>query len=354
MKKRFITGFACGALIFGTVGVFAGQYVAVENPFSVQLNGENVNIEGYNINDNTYFKLRDIADIVGGFEVDFQNNTILLSKDGYIYNIPDTNSVSYFSEEKFSFLPDYGVFNDLETTAFYEYSDGSAHYYEYPYNESQVNNYINYLKDLGYNVYNQPSDITYNYNGTTQIYLAANTPVIEYNGNYASLKKNDLSGYLAVTVYGNKSPEQAGSNVENFIESMKKNSLDSFMQYSFPAGYEPVTDYSIYNMHAFENGLENKKISISGYVTDVVNYDNIIYAVLQSYNNPNEEWLVILSTTGYSSYDNLYTIFKDKYVVFGGSYMGYSDAKNLPSVLFECATVYEGKSYNLEDIILLQ
>lgn len=94
MKKRFITGFACGALIFGTVGVFAGQYVAVENPFSVQLNGENVNIEGYNINDNTYFKLRDVADVVGGFEVDFQNNTIQLSKDGYVYENVTVNDES--------------------------------------------------------------------------------------------------------------------------------------------------------------------------------------------------------------------------------------------------------------------
>ena len=78
-------------MLFGSVGVFAGQYMATDNPFPVQLNGQSVSIEGYNINDNTYFKLRDIADAVGGFNVDFQNNTIQLSQNGYVYS--DTQSV---------------------------------------------------------------------------------------------------------------------------------------------------------------------------------------------------------------------------------------------------------------------
>ena len=85
MKKQNIISFLCGALMFGSAGVFAGQYVATDNPFPMQLNGQAVSIEGYNINDETYFKLRDIADTVGGFTVDFQNNTIQLSKDGYTY-----------------------------------------------------------------------------------------------------------------------------------------------------------------------------------------------------------------------------------------------------------------------------
>lgn len=84
MKKRFIAGFACGAVLFGTIGVFAVQYVAVENPFPVWLNGEEVKIEGYNINDNTYFKLRDIADAVGSFDVDFYENTILISTENHL------------------------------------------------------------------------------------------------------------------------------------------------------------------------------------------------------------------------------------------------------------------------------
>ncbi|MDD6563927.1 MAG: hypothetical protein PUF08_02475 [Clostridiales bacterium] len=73
-------------MVFGTIGVFAGQYIATDNPFPIQLNGSNVSMEGYNIDGSTYFKLRDIADTVGGFSVDFNNNTIQLSKDGYVYD----------------------------------------------------------------------------------------------------------------------------------------------------------------------------------------------------------------------------------------------------------------------------
>ncbi len=85
MKKNFITGIIVGGLLFGTVGAFAGQYIATENEFPIELNGAGVYLQGYNIDNSTYFKLRDIADVVGGFDVDFQNNTILLSNNGYSY-----------------------------------------------------------------------------------------------------------------------------------------------------------------------------------------------------------------------------------------------------------------------------
>ena len=82
MKKRFITGFVSGAVVFGMLGAMAATYVANDNPFPIKLDGKDVSIEGYNIDDYTYFKLRDIADAVGGFEVDFNDDTIVLtSKD---------------------------------------------------------------------------------------------------------------------------------------------------------------------------------------------------------------------------------------------------------------------------------
>lgn len=84
--------------MFGVAGVFAAQYAATGNPFPIQLNGQSVELEGYNINDNTYFKLRDIADVVGGFSVDFQNNTIRLSKDGYVYD--DSGAPSQTNEDE--------------------------------------------------------------------------------------------------------------------------------------------------------------------------------------------------------------------------------------------------------------
>ena len=73
MKKNFVTGFIFGAIIFGIMGVFAANYNAVENTFPIKLNNRDVDIEGYNINDSTYFKLRDIANEVGGFTFDCGN-----------------------------------------------------------------------------------------------------------------------------------------------------------------------------------------------------------------------------------------------------------------------------------------
>lgn len=82
MKERLqgiITGVLIGSIATCTIGVFAAQYVANDNPFPVTYNGNRVYPQGYNIDGSTYFKLRDIADIVGGFNVDFQNNTIVLT-----------------------------------------------------------------------------------------------------------------------------------------------------------------------------------------------------------------------------------------------------------------------------------
>ena len=86
MKKSNIIFFIIGAIIFGTISAFATQYIVTYNPYPVKLNGQNIAIEGYNINDNTYFKLRDVADAIGYFTVDFNNSTIQIAKDGYVYN----------------------------------------------------------------------------------------------------------------------------------------------------------------------------------------------------------------------------------------------------------------------------
>ena len=83
--KRSVMSFIMGSIIFGSVGVFAGQYTAVKNPYPVKLNGTAVKAEGYNINGSTYFKLRDIADSTGKFNVDFANEEIRIATDGYTY-----------------------------------------------------------------------------------------------------------------------------------------------------------------------------------------------------------------------------------------------------------------------------
>ncbi len=77
--KRFTLGFIIGGIICSALTGFAVEYAVTANPFPIKVDGVEKSIEGYNINDSTYFKLRDIADAVGGFTVGFTNNTITIS-----------------------------------------------------------------------------------------------------------------------------------------------------------------------------------------------------------------------------------------------------------------------------------
>lgn len=79
MKKNFITGFITGGIICAAVTGFAVEYAVTTNPYPVKVNGVETSIQGYNINDETYFKLRDVADAVGGFEVGFEDNAIIVN-----------------------------------------------------------------------------------------------------------------------------------------------------------------------------------------------------------------------------------------------------------------------------------
>ena len=76
--KTGIIGFCLGVLVVAGTAVFAAQMEVVENPFPIKLDGQEITLEGYNLNDNTYFKLRDIGEKVG-FEVDFKDDTILMT-----------------------------------------------------------------------------------------------------------------------------------------------------------------------------------------------------------------------------------------------------------------------------------
>lgn len=94
MKKNFITGFISGAVAFTMVGAFAANMVTEPNTYPVQLDGKNVNIEGYNVDDYTYFKLRDISDVIGGFDVDFKDDTIVLTSQENRLSIKDEGMFS--------------------------------------------------------------------------------------------------------------------------------------------------------------------------------------------------------------------------------------------------------------------
>lgn len=79
MKKNFITGFIAGGIICAAVTGFAVEYAVTANPYPVKVNGVETTIQGYNINDETYFKLRDVSAAVGGFEVGFEDNAIIVN-----------------------------------------------------------------------------------------------------------------------------------------------------------------------------------------------------------------------------------------------------------------------------------
>ncbi len=94
MKKNFFTGFVSGAVIFSAVGTLAANAIATPNVYPVSLNGENVDIQGYNVDNYTYFKLRDIADAVGGFKVDFKDDTVVLTSQENALSIKEEGMFS--------------------------------------------------------------------------------------------------------------------------------------------------------------------------------------------------------------------------------------------------------------------
>lgn len=102
--KKFILGFITGGIICAAVTGFAVEYAVTTNPYPVKVNGSETAIEGYNINDNTYFKLRDVADAVGGFDVGFSDNTITINTE----TAPEPTAAPVSSAEP---LPDVPVIN---------------------------------------------------------------------------------------------------------------------------------------------------------------------------------------------------------------------------------------------------
>jgi hypothetical protein len=148
MKNKFIIGFICGASLFGAAGVFAGQYMATENPFPVKLNNQNVQIEGYNIDGSTYFKLRDIADVVGGFSVDFTNDTIQISTI--------KEPLVYYPYDECSWIPDFGSYTGAVKDSEYESNALSIKYnkpfttFIYYATHDDLTKYLNLMLNLGY------------------------------------------------------------------------------------------------------------------------------------------------------------------------------------------------------------
>lgn len=80
-KSKLIT--ASIIVTLATAPVLANEiFSATKNEFKVKVNNREVDIQGYNIEDYTYFKLRDIGKHLG-FEVDFKDDTIIINNGQY-------------------------------------------------------------------------------------------------------------------------------------------------------------------------------------------------------------------------------------------------------------------------------
>jgi len=67
-KISFIAGVAAGAILFGGAAAFAAGVAAEKSSHQIFIDGEEVELDAYNIDGSNYVKLRDIGEAVG-FEV---------------------------------------------------------------------------------------------------------------------------------------------------------------------------------------------------------------------------------------------------------------------------------------------
>jgi hypothetical protein len=110
-NKQTVLSFIIGGMLFSSVGVFAATQLNVTpNKYPVVVNGENVDVEGYNIEGRTYLQLRDITDILG-ISLDFKNNTIYINSDksdkvnNTITQTPDGIEIIYVLNDNFEYDP---------------------------------------------------------------------------------------------------------------------------------------------------------------------------------------------------------------------------------------------------------
>lgn len=188
--KKFITGVVVG-IALSCSAAFAISYMAEPNTYPIHLNGGPVQMEGYNIDGYTYFKLRDVSDAVGGFEVDFRDNTILLSKNGYAYP-PQEPNVTYF--EYSPFAPDYGAYVGDECIEWLENNDLGLMYgskygmfinYTYPNNPEHLKLYADLLESLGF----KKGTVVWEDESTSTGYTK--------DGNYIMLNNDEYGNYIS-------------------------------------------------------------------------------------------------------------------------------------------------------------
>ncbi len=136
--KSITLGILIGAIATLSITALA-EYIVHPNPYPVKVNGVEAAIEGYNINDETYFKLRDVSAAVGGFEVGFSDNTITV----------DTETVSTVTPAPTE-KPNLSPLPELKT----ETRDGVQYVSKYDINDMLKSIGLDKFSIIGYAFYN--------------------------------------------------------------------------------------------------------------------------------------------------------------------------------------------------------
>lgn len=131
MKKLFVIGVSAFALFLSS-NVFAATKVSNQN---VVLDGKTTNVKGYNIKENNYFKLRDIAALLEGtdegFDVNYHEgtNTIHISRKSDYNRISDDLKPLKDTESNPINSPQ-NVFVDGQKVSFNAYSIDGYNYFK--------------------------------------------------------------------------------------------------------------------------------------------------------------------------------------------------------------------------------
>lgn len=118
MKKyNFVSGFVCGAVLFGMGTALAAGIMATPSTAKIMVDGKAVKIQGYEINGSNYFKLRDIGEKVGfGISWNEPSQTIQIQTDksydpnDNVFNAPAVSSGAItVPQSDESFCPEVGT-----------------------------------------------------------------------------------------------------------------------------------------------------------------------------------------------------------------------------------------------------
>lgn len=216
--KKFICGLVAGTVLTSLVGAYAVSEI-YENPYPIYVNGEQKEIQGYNIDGYSYFKLRDIAEATNGFNVDFQNDSVVIDT-----NVDDPlKYVTYYTEPYSTWLPDYGANTGAKdpggSADVYSIEDNAIGFYygitsliwDYEYNPQQLETYIDLLTDLGFSLEYQENDVINEYGF---VYIKQGSPIMSKDGNYVLFTIED--NRLTIQTFPGISPQDAYWYMDNY------------------------------------------------------------------------------------------------------------------------------------------